>query len=150
MEIKTPRGRVFHTETGKAALEWNTNFSQKWSARYSNAQKYVDSEVLRLCEPYLPFRTGMLIKLGILGTTIGSGTVVWLGPYARFLYYGKVMVGIISRSAYAHKGEKKVVTDKNLTFHGGGVRGAFWFKRMKEVSGQQIVVGAKRFMGGNT
>jgi hypothetical protein len=146
--IETPRGKVYHGTNGKAVLEWNPNFKPKWDGRYSNAQKYVDSEVLRLCEPYLPFRTGMLIKLGILGTKIGSGWVIWLGPYARFLYYGKVMVGIESRSAWAKKGEKKEVIDKDLTYHGGGLRGSFWFARMKEISGRAIIAGAKKIAGG--
>jgi hypothetical protein len=80
MRIETPRGVVYHDENMKAVLEWNTNFQPKWQKRYSEAQKFVDSEVLRLCEPYTPLLTGMLIKSGTLGTDIGSGTVQWIAP----------------------------------------------------------------------
>ena len=38
-------------------------------------QKIVDSEVLRRSTPYVPFKTGNLIKSGIRGTKIGSGEV---------------------------------------------------------------------------
>lgn len=50
-------------------------------------QKIVDSEVLRRCDPYVPFRTGALKKSGILGTKIGSGEVVYNAVYAHENYY---------------------------------------------------------------
>lgn len=144
--IRTPRGVVYHDQNLHAVLEWNTRFVDQWENRYTKAQKYVDSEVLRLSEPYVPFRTGMLVNLGILGTTIGQGLVVWLGPYAKFQYYGKVMVGIESGSVWANRGEQKIVTERDLQYHGGGLRGSFWFHRMKEVEGRGIVEGARQRM----
>ena len=79
-------------------------------------------------------QSGMLKKLGILGTVPGSGEVVWNGPYARYLYYGKVMVG---------RAPKKL-TDTDLTFHGAPKRGAFWFERMKVDKKDQILKGAAK------
>ena len=85
--IETPRGKIFVYKDGKArlkmSLEWKTEFRSKWQNRYSSAQTYVDSEVLRLSDPYIPKVTGTLIKSGILGTDIGSGTVKWIAPYAH-------------------------------------------------------------------
>jgi len=143
--ISTPRGTL-SAQGNEAVLKWNTNFVSKWTGRFSEAQRFVDSEVLRLCEPYTPFLIGFLVKSGDLGTEIGSGEVAWIAPYARFQYYGKVMIGIESRSAYAKKGERKVVTEKDLVYHGGGLRGGFWFQRMKEVHGDQIIEGARKIM----
>lgn len=37
-------------------------------------------------------------------------------PYGRFQYYGRVMVGVESRSPYANKGEKKETTDRPLRY----------------------------------
>jgi hypothetical protein len=111
----------------KAVLEWNTDFVPKWEKRYSEAQKFVDSEVLRLSEPYVPLLTGMLIKTGILGTEIGSGTVQWIAPYARAQYYMK---------------RKNPSTT-------GPLRGPHWFERMKEVHKRTILEGARRIAGGN-
>ena len=136
MKITTPRGCVYHTKSGKAVLKWNPDFSRKWNNKYTNAQKFVDSEVLRLSDKYIPFKTGFLKKSGILGTDIGSGTVEWIAPYARYLYYGKVMVG---------KAPKKV-TDIDLVYIGGPQRGSFWFERMKIDHKQEIINGAKRRM----
>lgn len=136
--IKTPRGIAFINEANmKAELKWNPDFQPKWQGRFTKAQKFVDSEVLRLCEPYMPILTGMLIMTGILGTDVGSGSVNWIAPYARYLYYGKVMAG-----------KPKHPTSKNLKYHGGGVRGSFWFERMKAVSGRQIIAAARKIAGG--
>ena len=52
-----------------------------------NAQKIVDSEVLRVCEPYVPKKTGSLARSGITGTKIGSGCIRYTAPYARRQYY---------------------------------------------------------------
>ena len=89
----------------------------------------------------------MLVDSGLLGTVVGSGLVQWIAPYAKYQYYGKVMVGIESGSAYARKGEKKVVINKNLVYHGGGLRGSFWFQRMKEIHITTIIAGARRIAG---
>jgi hypothetical protein len=125
-KIETPRGWIIIDPEGKAVLTWNINFKPKWNRRYTEAQKFVDSEVLRRCEPYIPLKTGMLVKSGILGTDIGSGTVKWIAPYARHQYY--------------LKRKKKSET--------GPLRGSFWFQRMKEVYGRIILKGAASLAGG--
>ena len=50
-------------------------------------QKFIDNEVLKRCSKFLPFRTGALMNMGILGTVIGSGIVEWIGVKPRYLYY---------------------------------------------------------------
>lgn len=127
-EIVTPRGRVFTESGGKAALEWNTNFQPKWQRRYSSAQRFVDSEVLRLSEPYTPLRTGMLVKSGILGTDVGSGLVQWIAPYAKAQYYAARRPGSET----------------------GPLRGPYWFERMKASYKRQIITGARRLAGGGS
>jgi len=124
--INTPRGSITVNPNGKAELVWNTNFQAKWHARYSAAQRYVDSEVLRLCEPYTPLLTGMMIMSGILGTDIGSGTVQWIAPYSHYQYYLK------------RKNPSKT----------GPLRGPFWFERMKQVHKTSIIAGARHIAGG--
>ena len=124
-KIETPRGQIIIGPNGKAELKFNPDFVPKWQGRYSEAQKYVDSEVLRLCEPYTPLLTGMLIKSGTLGTDIGSGTVQWIAPYAKAQYYGHRKPGSLT----------------------GPLRGPQWFARMKEVSGEKIITTARRIAG---
>lgn len=111
------------------------------------AQKYVDSSVLRLCSPKLPFLNGILEKSGVKHTVIGSGLVQYDTPYARFLYYGKLMVGAKTGSARARQDEIKVLTDVDLKYNGAPTRGAFWFERMKKESKDDILNGVKRLVG---
>ena len=125
-KIETPRGMVVQGPNGKAELKFNSRFVPKWTGRYSVAQRFIDSEVLRQSEPFTPLLTSMLIKTGILGTEVGSGTVSWIAPYARFQYYrGR------------RPGESKT----------GPLRGRYWFERMKAVRGREITAGAKKLVG---
>ena len=87
-------------------------------------QKAVDSEVLRRSDPYVPMDTGFLKKSGVLGTKIGSGEVVYNAVYANKNYY---------RNA----GKGKQGTAK------GGLRGKFWFERMKLDRRGEILQAAK-------
>lgn len=85
-------------------------------------QKYIDSEVIRLSDPYVPFDTGMLKHSAISATVIGSGVVVYNTPYASKQYYG-------------NRGVK-------------GLRGPRWFERMKADRREDILRGAAKIAGG--
>lgn len=60
----------------------------RFNKKYSAAQKFLDSEVLRDSAPYVPMRTGNLMRSGDAGTNIGSGRVEYNAPYSRRMYYG--------------------------------------------------------------
>lgn len=62
--------------------------------------------------PYVPALTGSLTQR----TRAIGKTVVYPGPYARYLYYGKLMVDPDTGSPWAKKGATKVLTDRNLVF----------------------------------
>lgn len=100
-------------------------------------QQYIDSEVLRLSDPYVPMQQGNLKRSGTLGTKLGSGEVVYNAPYARYQYYGKVMVGRAP----------KRLTDRELTYHGAPKRGKLWFERMKADHRNAILTGARKIGG---
>ena len=88
-------------------------------------QRYVDSEVLRRCDPLVPKDTGDLIKSGILHTRIGSGQVTYNTPYARRWYY------------------------RPANFTGAPMRGNYWFERMKQNGGKEAILqGAAKIAGG--
>ncbi len=124
--IQTPRGTVIINEANmKAQLIWNPAFQSTWQHNYSAAQKFVDSEVLRGCEPYTPLLTGMMIMTGTLATDIGSGTVQWIAPYSHRQYYSKRAPGSQT----------------------GPLRGPFWFARWKPVGAPRVIAGAKRIAG---
>lgn len=60
----------------------------RFDPRYRRAQQFLDNEVVKDCTPYVPMRTGALMRSGIEGTKLGSGKVIYNAPYARRMYYG--------------------------------------------------------------
>lgn len=112
-------------------------------------QKFVDQECIRLMAPYTPARNGILEKSATLGTKIGSGEINQITPYARFQYYGKVMVSSITGSPWASRGEKKILTDRDLQYDTSKhpLAGKMWFERMKADKKEDILKGAREVAG---
>ena len=71
------------------------------------AQKYVDSQIIRLSDPYTPKDTGNLIRSVTLGTVIGSGKLVWNCPYSRNQYYNGVSKGLRGKKWVLHMWQDK-------------------------------------------
>lgn len=78
----------------------------------TKAEHTVALQVRKDTSPYVPALTGSLDTR----TRVDGSEVIYPGPYARYLYYGKLMVDPTTGSSYAPKGGTKVVTDKNLVF----------------------------------
>lgn len=97
--------------------------------KVDRAGHVVALQVQKDTSPYVPFRTGSLDQR----TRVIGNSVVYPGPYARFLYYGKVMVDPNTGSTWAPEGGTKVVTDRDLVFttdfHPQAQ--AFWFEASK-------------------
>jgi len=87
--------KISDSNDGKLQIKWH-GYEDVINARFVKAQKFVDSEVIRLCEPYTPEDSSDLIKSVTIATKIGSGQVIWRTPYARRMYYGN---GYIFRGA---------------------------------------------------
>lgn len=128
IKIETPRGCIVKNDKNKAELQWNKGFEKQKTSQFNKVQMFIDSEVLRLCDPYVPKDTGMLIKSGILGTVIGSGEVIYIAPYAQNQYYNNKGTGNHNKS---------------------GLRGPFWFERMKADHKNEIFEGAKKIVKGS-
>ena len=73
------------------------------------AESVLAQQVMKDTIPFVPALTGSLTQR----TRVVGNEVIYPGPYARFLYYGKVMVDPATGSTYAPKGGHKVVTDRN-------------------------------------
>lgn len=131
-------------------LEWNDNFANDKAAMFAKVQQFIDSECIRLMGKYTPARNLILAKAATLGTKIGSGHIVYAVPYARYQYYGKVMVSSVTGSSYAKHGESKVLTSKNLSYSKARhpLAQAMWFETMKTKHGGAILRGAAAIAGG--
>ena len=151
--VETPRGiiREVKHRNGKVGmkLEWADDFRPRRQKDFENAQQFVDSECIRLMKKYTPFKTGILEKSATLGTDIGSGEIKQVAPYARYQYYGELMVSSKTGSSYS-KGERKVLTGIPLEYSKSAHpnAGKMWFERMKAVHREQILKGASKIVGG--
>ena len=78
--------------------------------------------------PFVPMLTGSLRAR----TKVTGNEIIYPGPYARYLYYGKLYVDPLTKSLFARKGVTKVpaVPEKNLIFHRPGTC-SHWFEASK-------------------
>lgn len=70
----------------KVRININPNGLLANNNRFTAAQKWLDNEVIKDCNPYVPFRTGNLATSAIRHTVIGSGMIVYKTPYAKVVY----------------------------------------------------------------
>ncbi len=97
-------------------------------------QRLFTNEVAKHSDPYIPMQQGLLKNTRI----IGADSITYNSPYARMMYYGKVMVDPVIKAAgfltpqgwRSRKGVKKIVSDREFKYHGAPMRGKLWDKRM--------------------
>lgn len=94
-------------------------------------QAFLDKTVGDNLQKYVSRKSGTQLKSIPIASKYGNGKVIINVPYARFQAEGKVMIGIKSHSPWARKGERKIVTSKDLTYHSEKLRGVHPFERMK-------------------
>ena len=98
------------------------------------AQKVLVSEIYRESDKYTPFRSGKLKQT----TTLGKDFIHYRSPYARRMWYGKVLIGPAPQE----------VTDKDITYQGAPMRGAFWCTRMWTDKKKIISTKVAKLVGG--
>lgn len=111
--------------------------------RLNTAFRNLKTNIMNGMQPLMPFREGYLTKLTRAANTTllddermyaAAGEKAGGVPYGRFLYNGKVMIGEKSRSPWARKDEKKIVTSKPLDLaHSNNPNAVpFWFDEAKK------------------
>lgn len=121
-------------------VDYKFNFDEgKCKNKYDNysrqAKMLLKNEVVKDTDKFVPFRGGNLKNSAIQSISSNDDAIVYKGPYAKFLYHGKVMVGIRTNRPWAKQGEIKKVTDRNLTFGGGHpLACARWFEKSKSIN----------------
>ena len=114
---------------------------------FNRAQYALDSAIMTSMEPLMPMETGQFIAVtkGMSAAVAGTGQVVAAAPPSgRFLHEGQAMIGRYSKSAWAKKGEKKVLSGKSLTYTRGGPK---WFDKAKAKDGDNWVRIVKKEVG---
>lgn len=97
-------------------VTFSENFVQKLSRELYNsgsqAEHILAIQAAKDTEPLVPKLTGSLKNR----TKVVGGTIIYPGPYARYLYYGKLMVDPETGSSWARRGARKKVTGKDLSY----------------------------------
>ena len=121
-------------------------------------QMAIDKAVIDWDLQYCPWDTGTLARSPYSASEIGSGEVVYPGPYARYLYYGEIMgpnipvfddnSGVPTRF-WSPPNQPKHLTGRPLKFSKdpNPLAGSFWFERMKADHKDDIVKEAKSVAG---
>lgn len=121
-------------------------------------QQAIDKAVIDWDLQYVPWETGTLAKSPYSVTEIGSGEVVYPGPYARYQYYGEVYgpnIPIFEDDTgeptgwFSPPGQKKHPTGRPLQYSVdvNPLAGSYWFERMKADHLDDIVKEAKANVG---
>lgn len=132
-----------------------------YSDRFRKAQEWLGARVLEGCKPYMPMVTGSLQQRSYVED--GGRRVVFPGPYARYLYMGKVMVDSVTGKGHRkiptgpgeyelrfRKGARRVPTERPLTYTRTNNPQAtdHWFDVAKARYGQAWIKDVKRKFGG--
>lgn len=120
--------------------------------QFEKAQYELDNMIMTSMIPYMPMQSGTFINVtrAMSAALAGTGKVIAAAPpMGRFLYEGNVMVGERTRSAWAEKGEKKVVTEKVLDYSKVAHPKAqsHWFEAAKAQHGKQWIKKVKKIVG---
>lgn len=94
-----------------------------------NAEHILAIQMAKDTEQYVPARTLSLTNR----TKVIGDTIIYPHPYARYLYYGKLMIDPNTGSPFAAAGANKVVTGKNLNISQAvhGKAQSHWFDASK-------------------
>lgn len=121
-------------------------------------QQVIDKAVIDWDMQYVPWETGALARSAYTATVIGSGEVVYPGPYAHYQYYGEVYgpnIPIRDDNSgeitgwFSPPGKKKHPTGRALSYSMdvNPLAGSFWFERMKADHLQDIIEEAQKAVG---
>lgn len=107
--------------------------------RVSEARIAVAEAAMKDTMAFVPSRTGSLRQR----THLDGNFIVYPGPYAQFLYFGNLEVGVNSHSPFARAGEEKMgarrVTGEAKKLRFGGTGRAFWFREARKLYGVRWV-----------
>ena len=112
-------------------------------------QKFFTNTCYKHMDRYVPYDDGNLRK----NVSIEDDKIIYESPYARYQYYGKLMVMDNGKGAYysptygfwSDKCKKKYLTDIDLVYHTAGT-GPYWDRRMVDAEADAIVKEIEEYM----
>lgn len=109
LKVEFPQGKIYVSDNGngKAYIEYNKSYVNKFNNNLNKEQVFLDNKVIMFLQEYVSYKTGTQAKSIRLTSDPGSGKVHINVPYAEY-------------QAYSKRIKKRV-----------GKRGTYPFERMK-------------------
>ena len=109
LKVEFPQGRIYVTDggNGKAYIEYNKSYVNKFNNNLNKEQVFLDNKVIMFLQEYVSYKYGTQEKSIRITSNPGSGLVHINVPYAEY-------------QAYSKRIKKRV-----------GKRGTYPFERMK-------------------
>jgi hypothetical protein len=121
-----------------------------------DAQKFHTANVLKRIKRYMPFVSGMTYKVTVSQTDISRPYIITDTPYAKYLFYGKVMVdpklriaGFMTPEGWrSRKNVPKVRTDRDLQYNRmkNPKAGSRWDRALSAAEGKAMAEDLQRYM----
>ena len=110
-------------------------------------QKFFSNEIMRRSDKRVPMDSAILKNSAMLDA--GSEGILYVTPYARYHWFGKLMIDSVTGSSYARPYTQKILTDRNMNYQGSPLRGPFWVDRTWIDEGNDIVKETEKFIERN-
>lgn len=119
-------------------------------------QSFFTLEVMRVSNPYVPFRAGTLQSSARI--TDDNAGIVYSTPYARYHWYGKLMVDPITKKGaffnpktgryWSRPNTQKELTEKDLKYSGSPLHGPRWVERAWIDHGAKVIEATEKYANG--
>lgn len=121
-----------------------------------DVQRFHTANVLKRIKRYMPFVSGMTYKVTVAQTDISRPYIITDTPYAKYLFYGKVMIdpkinaaGFMTPEGWrSRKGSVKVRTSRNLVYTRtkNPQVGPRWDKALSAAEGRAMAADLQRYI----
>lgn len=126
-----------------------------------DVQQFHTANVLRRIVRYMPYRTGVTIKLTQAQSPVSQPEINTFTPYARYLHEGKVMVNAATGKGPPvipevgprwRRGTQLKATEQPLTYtqSKNPAAGPYWGKRLMEKEGDAMLQDLKNYVKGRS
>lgn len=91
LKVEFPQGKIYVSQggNGKAYIEYNKSYVNKFNNNLNKEQVFLDNKVIMFLQEYVSYKTGTQEKSIRLTSDPGSGLVHINVPYAEYQAYSK-------------------------------------------------------------
>ena len=91
LKVEFPQGKIYVSQNGKgkAYIEYNKSYVNKFNNNLNKEQVFLDNKVIMFLQEYVSYKTGTQEKSIRLTSDAGSGLVHINVPYAEYQAYSK-------------------------------------------------------------